>query len=322
MTGRNQIEPPSEQVTVEWRAKHVVFLEIHRPPDNYFDAELIRDLADHLERLEEHAECRAIVLASEGRNFCAGALLGSVPPPDPARIYGEAVRLFAGTKPIVAAVQGAAVGGGLGLALMADFRVASAESRFSANFSRLGYFPGFGLTGLLPRLVGEQAALFGAGEQLEVTDPTVERWRKLVEIQELPVSDPDLLWLLLRTDGQARASAQILELTRSDAPDAKWAARQVWEQESERALARIQDIVSFARAVTPHGTALMHAIAADEKPYRALRPYADAKQIARALGQLAYHGLVYSPRRGLWLLGDPLLRDALTNLIEATKVRR
>ena len=159
MTGRNQIEPPSEQVTVEWRAKHVVFLEIHRPPDNYFDAELIRDLADHLERLEEHAECRAIVLASEGRNFCAGALLGSVPPPDPARIYGEAVRLFAGTKPIVAAVQGAAVGGGLGLALMADFRVASAESRFSANFSRLGYFPGFGLTGLLPRLVGEQAAL-------------------------------------------------------------------------------------------------------------------------------------------------------------------
>ena len=163
-------------------------------------------------------------------------------------------------------------------------------------------------------LLGEQAALFGVGEKLELTDPTTERWRKLVEIQELPVSDPDLLWLLLRTGGQARATAQILELTRSEAPDAKWAARQAWEQESERALARIQDTVSFARAVTPHGAALMRAIAADEKPYRALRPYADAKQIARALGQLAYYGLIYSPRRGLWLLGDPLLRDALTNL--------
>ncbi|HEY4812194.1 MAG TPA: hypothetical protein VIH71_14160 [Solirubrobacteraceae bacterium] len=170
-------------------------------------------------------------------------------------------------------------------------------------------------------LIGEQAALFGVGEKLDLTDPTTERWRKLVEIQELPVSDPDLIWLLLRTDGQARATAQILELTRSEAPGAQWAARQAWEQESERALARIQDTVSFARAVTPHGAALMRAIASDEKPYRALRPYADAKQIARALGQLAYHGLIYSPRRGLWLLGDPLLRDALTNLEPQTELR-
>jgi len=170
-------------------------------------------------------------------------------------------------------------------------------------------------------LVGEQAALFGVGEKLEMTDPTTEWWRKLIEIQELPVSDPDLLWLLLRTDGQARATAQILELTRFDAPDAKWAARRVWEQESERALVRVQDTVSFARAVNPHGVTLMRAIAADEKPYRALRLYADAKQIARALGQLAYHGLIYSPRRGLWLLGDPLLRDALANLDPQTELR-
>jgi len=167
-------------------------------------------------------------------------------------------------------------------------------------------------------LLGEQAALFGAGEKLEITDPTTERWRELVDLHGLPVREEDLLWLLLRTDGQARATAQILELTRSEAPDAKWAARQAWEQESERALARIQDIVSFARAVNPHGATLMRAIAADEKPYRALRPYADAKQIARALSQLAYHGLIYSPRRGLWLLGDPLLRDALTNLDPST----
>jgi hypothetical protein len=163
-------------------------------------------------------------------------------------------------------------------------------------------------------LVGEQAALFGVGERLEMTDPTTERWRELVRLHGLPVSDEDLLWLLLRTDGQARATAQILELTRFAAPDAKWAARRVWEQESERTLARVGDTVSFARAVNPHGATLMSAIAAERGPYRALRPYANAKQIARALGQLAYHGLIYSPRRGLWRLGDPLLRDALTNL--------
>jgi hypothetical protein len=170
-------------------------------------------------------------------------------------------------------------------------------------------------------LLGEQAALFGAGEKLEMTDPTTERWRELVRLHGLPVSDSDLIWLLLRTDGQARATAEILEMTRPDPPDAQWAARRVWEQESTRAFARVQDVVSFAHAVTPHGATLMSAIAADEKPYRALRPYANAKQIARALGQLAYHGLIHSPRRGLWLLGDPLLRDALTDLDPQTEPR-
>jgi len=55
-------------------------------------------------------------------------------------------------------VQGAAVGAGVGLAVMADFRVACPEARFSTNFTRLGYHPGFGLTYTLPRLVGEQHA--------------------------------------------------------------------------------------------------------------------------------------------------------------------
>jgi len=162
--------------------------------------------------------------------------------------------------------------------------------------------------------LGEHAALFGVGERLELTDPTTERWRKLVKLRKLPVSDHDLIWLLLRTNGQARATAEILAMTHPAAPDSEWAAREVWEAESERAHARAQDTLSFARAVSPHGAALVSAIAADEKPYRALRRYANAKQIARALGQLAYNGLIYSPRRGLWLLGDPLLRDALTNL--------
>jgi hypothetical protein len=162
-------------------------------------------------------------------------------------------------------------------------------------------------------LLGEQAALFGAGEKLEVTDPTIERWWELVDLHGLAVREEDLLWLLLGTDGQARSTAEILALAHSAAPDDEWAARSVWEQESGRAHARVQNTISFARAVNPHGAALMSAIAAEQGPYRVLRPYADAKQIARALGQLAYYGLIYSPRRGLWLLGDPLLHDALTN---------
>jgi 2-(1,2-epoxy-1,2-dihydrophenyl)acetyl-CoA isomerase len=63
------------------------------------------------------------------------------------------------TTPVVAAVQGAAVGGGLGVALTADFRVASAESRFAANFARLGIHHGFGVSVTLPLVVGNQRAL-------------------------------------------------------------------------------------------------------------------------------------------------------------------
>ena len=73
-------------------------------------------------------------------------------------LYKEAVRIFRTKKPIVAAIQGPAIGGGLGLALVADFRIAAPEARFSANFTRLGFHPGFGLTTTLPRLVGQQKA--------------------------------------------------------------------------------------------------------------------------------------------------------------------
>ena len=69
------------------------------------------------------------------------------------------MRLFAGALPVVAAIQGAAIGGGLGVALSADFRVASRDSRFSANFARLGIHHGFGVTVTLPLVVGHQRAI-------------------------------------------------------------------------------------------------------------------------------------------------------------------
>jgi enoyl-CoA hydratase/carnithine racemase len=70
----------------------------------------------------------------------------------------QATRLHATRKPIVVAVQGAAIGAGLGLALIGDFRIAAEEARFAANFVKLGFHPGFGLTRTLPELIGKQAA--------------------------------------------------------------------------------------------------------------------------------------------------------------------
>jgi len=142
----------------------VAVLEISRPPNNHVSVDLMRDLADAFEDLDADDACRALVLASAGKVFCGGADLhapsgiatGNFDEVNP--LYTQAVRLFSNKKPIVAAIQGAAVGAGLGLALVADFRVAAPEARFSANFVKLGFHPGFGISHTLPRLIGEQKA--------------------------------------------------------------------------------------------------------------------------------------------------------------------
>ncbi len=134
-------------------------VEIHRPPNNYFDTALIKGIADAYERLDDDVECRTIVLCAEGKHFCAGADFSRHDRVSPNELYTQAIRLFRTSKPVVAAVRGAAIGGGLGLALSADFRVAAPSSRFAANFSRLGFHPGFGITATLPRVVGQQRAL-------------------------------------------------------------------------------------------------------------------------------------------------------------------
>lgn len=145
-------------------ANHVALLTIDRPPNNHVSVELMRDLADALVDLDNDRDLRASVLASAGKAFCAGADLvnpggvGAEGMQGINPLYVEAVRLFSAKKPMVAAIQGAAVGAGLGLALVADFRVAAPEARFTANFVKLGFHPGFGITHTLPRVIGQQRA--------------------------------------------------------------------------------------------------------------------------------------------------------------------
>ncbi|MBN9263617.1 MAG: enoyl-CoA hydratase/isomerase family protein [Hyphomicrobium sp.] len=157
-------------ITIE-RSGNVATVVIQRPPHNFFDMSLIKQIATALEGFDSEIDVRAIVLASEGKSFCAGANFGDGSALDKqgnrpgestlnssGHLYQEAVRIFRAKKPIVAAVQGPAIGGGLGLAVACDFRIAAPEARFSANFTRLGFHPGFGLTYTLPRLIGVQQA--------------------------------------------------------------------------------------------------------------------------------------------------------------------
>ena len=159
-------------------ADMVATIEIRRPPHNYFDIALIREIAGALEALDDDPAVRAVVLAAQGKAFCAGAKLGGgadvvdvlqdkAAKGQAGTLYAEAVRTFRTKKPIVGAIHGAAVGGGLGLALVPDLRVTCPEARFRANFTRLGFHPGFGLTVTLPELIGpsKAALMFHTGRR-------------------------------------------------------------------------------------------------------------------------------------------------------------
>ena len=155
---------------------HIATIELQHGPNNFVDIDIIASIGDAYEKANADANVRAVVLCSDGKHFSAGANLGervkddgdSITQDATRHLYKEAHRLMSGSKPVVAAVQGAAVGAGIGLALSADFRVGSPETRLSANFCRQGYHPGFGTTYTLPRIVGDQQAawLFYTGRRV------------------------------------------------------------------------------------------------------------------------------------------------------------
>ena len=167
----------SQEITVS-KQGYVATVTLDRPPNNHVSVDLMANLADALEAIDKDPDIRAVVLATAGKAFCAGADL--VAPDGIAgrgmgginALYDQAVRLFSVQTPIVVAVQGAAVGAGLGLALVGDFRVAAPEARFTANFVKLGFHPGFGLTYTLPRLIGAQRAdlMFLTGRRVKAEE--------------------------------------------------------------------------------------------------------------------------------------------------------
>ena len=188
--------------------KHVSLIEFDAGDHNYLDLHGMRSFADILELLDDDPKCRCIVLTANGRTFCAGVRFDASNAeggaPDPSLFYAQAMRIFGTRKPWIAAIQGAAVGAGLGLAVAADFRVGCKEARFSANFNRLGFHPGFGLSVTLPRLIGMQkaATLFYTARRIdgvlakeiglldEIVDAPLLRAHAISFAEELAASAP------------------------------------------------------------------------------------------------------------------------------------
>ena len=214
----------------------VARIHMARPPHNFFDEPVLRGIADALEVHDGDASVRVTLLTAEGRSFCAGAdfaaTRGSA---NGARaIYAQAARLFDRAKPLVAAVGGPAVGGGLGLALAADFRVASPEARFHANFAAIGLHPGFALTVTLPALLGSQrardlmltarrvggedAASIGLADRLAPAEHLMEEALAFAHgiAANAPLALTSIARALPRIDGEAARAAMTAELAEQD----------------------------------------------------------------------------------------------------------
>jgi len=164
-------------VTVDGSVATVV---LRRPPHNLLTVPILGALADAVHGLGD--DVRVAVVASDGRSFCAGADFRSGNAPDPsdggsfavqtAAFYAQAARLYESPVPLVAAVQGGAIGAGFGLALACDLRVVGAGAWFQASFVRLGIHPGFALSAVLPAVIGpaRTADLFLTARRMEADE--------------------------------------------------------------------------------------------------------------------------------------------------------
>jgi enoyl-CoA hydratase/carnithine racemase len=238
------------------RDGHVAVVTFARPPHNFADLPLIEAIGAAFAEADADRDVRAIVLRSEGRVFCAGAdLVNANPVAEPQAegtrnpFYVAAARLFAVQTPVVAAVQGSAVGAGLGLALVADFRVASPAARFVANFVQLGFHPGFGISAVLERIIGKQRALLMALTGRRIRGEEAERWGLVDALVAAEVLDAAALTLAHEIAAGAPLAVRSTRATMRGDLHALVTAQTDHELAEQAWLQRTKDFAEGVRAV-------------------------------------------------------------------------
>lgn len=171
-------------VVLEERSGSVVTLRLNRPQKlNALNPEMARELVQAILRASDNKDVRAVVVTGAGRAFCAGGdldLLRDVRKRNASRelegllVAGKelCMAISTMTKPVIAAVNGPAAGGGMNIALACDMRIASDQAKFAESFANIGLYPDFGGTYFLPRIVGLALAaeLFYTAETLSAED--------------------------------------------------------------------------------------------------------------------------------------------------------
>lgn len=182
-------------VLSERAADGVAILRLDRPPLNALSEGLLRELAEAARELTLDASVKAVVVAGGEKAFAAGADIAEFGSGADARRIGECFRaafdaVASIPRPVIAAIRGFALGGGLELALACDLRVASESARLGQPEVLLGIIPGAGATQRLPRLVGPARAkeLIWSGRQVRADEALeiglVERVAPAADVEE------------------------------------------------------------------------------------------------------------------------------------------
>lgn len=235
----------------------VAILTLRNPPNNHLGLGTILQLAEAFDAADSDPAIRAILLRSEGRVFCAGADLVNanpvaepLPPGERSPFYMAAARLFGVATPVVAAVQGAAVGAGLGLALVADFRIATPEARFVANFVQLGLHPGFGISAVLERVIGRQRASMMLLTGRRIRGEEAERWGLVDQLVSADMLEATALALAHEIAGVAPLAVASTRRTLRGDLRALVEAATDHELAEQAILMRTEDFAEGVRAVT------------------------------------------------------------------------
>ncbi len=168
----NSLTPNADAAVLYERRGHIGVITLNRPDNrNSMTPELLEafSAATRAAQDDEKQGLRCVLITGKGRCFSAGAdFRSNIQVADESRytpphersfgMYGPFLSLRDLQVPVVAALNGHAVGGGFGLSLMADLRVANKDAKYGANFARLGLHPGMAVGWVLPRIVGVQRA--------------------------------------------------------------------------------------------------------------------------------------------------------------------
>jgi enoyl-CoA hydratase/carnithine racemase len=175
----------------------VATLVINRPPANTLTPELLAELGAVIQQMAKDDAVKVVLLTGTGRFFIAGAdirLLASIPSSregEAVALQGQAIlnQIEALEKPVIAAINGICLGGGLELAMCCHIRLAAEGSRLGQPEINLGIMPGFGGTQRLPRIVGQSKAM----ELILTGDPISAQEAKTIGLVSQVVSPEDLL---------------------------------------------------------------------------------------------------------------------------------
>jgi len=253
----------------------VAVLTLANPPVNALGAALRAALDAALARAEADESVRAIVLAAEGKVFVGGADISEFgKPPQAPSLPDVLERLDAGRKPVVAAIGGAALGGGLELAMACHGRIAGPTAKLGLPEIKLGIIPGAGGTQRLPRLIGPDTAftMMLTGEPV-----TAETAAGLGIVDAVVLGD---LVPAARTRALELADSGALPRVRDRADRLTPEARQAFEAKAAEAVKRDPE------ATNVH--ALARAVRAGLDP--------DAFDAAVAVERAEFHTLVEDPR--------------------------